>query len=64
MEDRDEPLSQTLEILVKFQDFTDGIFLVGCSQGPSPVSSVSLLIPNGHSAQLQRAATLHKAKHP
>jgi hypothetical protein len=31
--DKDEPLSQTSEIWVKFQDFTYDLFLGGCCQG-------------------------------
>ena len=44
MEDKGKPLSQTSEIWVKFQDFTYDLFR-GLLPGPSPASSLSLLIP-------------------
>jgi hypothetical protein len=50
MEDKLEPLSQTSEILAKFQDFTHDIFS-GLLPWPSPASSLSFLIPNAHYVQ-------------
>jgi hypothetical protein len=45
MEDKDEPLSQTSVIWVKFQDFTYDLFFSGLLPGPSQASFLSLLIP-------------------
>jgi hypothetical protein len=48
MENKDEPLSQTSEIWVKFQDIIYNDLFIGLLPEPSLTSSVSLLIPNAH----------------
>jgi hypothetical protein len=59
MEDKDVPLSQTLKKLGKISRFhIYDHFYSGLLPGPNPASSLSLVIPNMHYAQLQLAASI------